>query len=64
MNQYILRPDLIDQHTEQHEEYEINPLLVVDKNGNIVKIYEDQDKQKEIPFLLKSAAGKKLECKG
>lgn len=60
LSEYVLMPDLMMKHEEEHEEYEINTLVVVDKKGRIVKIYEDQDKKKEIPFSLKSKVNRKL----
>lgn len=56
----MLMPDLVMKHEPEHEEYEINTVVIVDKNGNIVKIYEDNDKKKEIPFSNKSKITKKL----
>lgn len=41
-----MMPDLLLKHEEEHEEYEVNPILIVNSKGKIVKIYEDQDRKK------------------
>lgn len=54
MSEYLLMPDLIIDHKPEHEEYEQNILVVVDKNGAVDTIYEDKTKSKSLPFKLTS----------
>lgn len=46
MSEFMLMPDLFYNHTVEHEEFEKNIIVVVDKSGAVNKIYEDKTKKK------------------